>query len=53
MYIVFGFIMISFVLYLMPLGRKGRRTQSEYWTTRKIKLDDYDKEQKNLDKLMR
>lgn len=53
MYIVFGFLMIGFVLYLLPLGRKGRNIQNDYRTTRKIKLDDYDEERKNIDKLVR
>ena len=53
MYIVFGFLMIGLVVYLMPLGRKGRKIQQQYWGTRKIELEDYDKEQKNIGKLMR
>lgn len=53
MYLIFGMLMVGVVVYLLPLGRKGRKIQTDYWTTKKIKLDDYDEEEKNLDKLMR
>ena len=53
MYIVFGFLMIGLVVYLTPLGRKGRKIQQQYWGMRKIELEDYDEERKNIDRLMR
>ena len=53
MYVVVGLLVIGIVLNLTPLGRKGRNLQRNYWATRKIELDDYDEEQKNIDKLMR
>ena len=53
MYLIFGMLMVGLVVYLLPLGRKGRKIQTDYRMTKKIQLDDYDEEQKNLDKLMR
>ena len=53
MYLIIGMLMVGLVVYLLPLGRKGRKIQTDYRMTKKIQLDDYDEEQKNLDKLMR
>ena len=53
MYIIIAFLVIGIVINLSPLGRKGRTMLNSFWQTRQIKLDDYDEEQKNIDKLSR
>lgn len=53
MYIFVGMSIIGLVIALSGAGRKGRQNLINYWATRRVKLDDYDAEQKNLDKLMR
>ena len=51
MYIVIAFLIIGVVINLSPLGKKGRTAMMNYWSTGKAKFDDYDEEQKNIDKL--
>ena len=53
MYVAVGLLVIAIVLNFTPLGKKGRDNLISYWSTRKVKLDDYDEEQKNIDKLSR
>lgn len=51
MYVAVGLLVIAIVLNFTPVGKKGRDNLISYWSTRKVKLDDYDAEQKNIDKL--
>lgn len=53
MYILVTMIVLGVVLGLSPLGRKGRNHVQNYLGTRKVSLDDYDEERRNIDKLMR
>lgn len=53
MYILIAFLIIAIAINLSPLGKKGRTAMMNYWTTGKAKFDDYDEEQKNIDKLSR
>lgn len=53
MYIMTAFLIIAIVINLTPLGKKGRDKVMNFWSTRKVTLDDYDEEQKNIDKLSR
>ena len=46
MYILIGMSIIGMVLALSGTGRKGRQNLMNFWSTRSIKLDDYDAEQK-------
>ena len=53
MYVAVTMIVLSVVLSLTMLGRKGRNHIDNYRMTKKVALDDYDAERKNIDKLMR
>lgn len=53
MYVIVTMIVLSVVLSLSALGRKGKNYIDHHRMTKKVSLDDYDAERKNIDKLMR
>lgn len=46
-------IILTVIINISPLGRKGRNKVEYHHLTGKVKLDDYDEEQKNIDNLSR